>query len=192
MFDGLQRRADKFGRKQDNSAASGGAALSLYNLDKLRNSVANPTHWIVGFDLMPRFIQAARSTSISGFVIQSWDEVGRPKMSYAGIPILFGYEKDDHGTILPFSEVAAGGGSAVTTSIYLVSFRDGGLKGIQIKPMSFKDMDLLENGITYRTHMSLGRGPGRRAQVLPRSAHLDHRRRLRGLMPSGGASCPAA
>lgn len=154
VFDGLQRRARLFGRTHNNSVASGGAALSLYNLDKLRQQVSNPTHWIFGFDLMPRLIQAARNTSISGFVIQSWDEVGKPKMTYAGIPILFGYEKDDHGTILPFNEVGAGGGSAVTTSIYLVSFRDGGLKGLQIRPMSFDNKGLLENGITYRTHMS--------------------------------------
>lgn len=154
VFDGLQRRSAKFDRTYDNSVASGGAALSLYNLDKLRQNVSNPTHWIFGFDLMPRLIQAARSTTISGFVIQNWDEVGKPKMSYAGIPILFGYEKDDHGTVLPFNEVGAGGGSAVTTSVYLVSFRDGGLKGLQLKPMSFADKGLLENGITYRTHMT--------------------------------------
>jgi hypothetical protein len=154
VFDGLQRRARLFSRTHNNSVASGGAALSLYELDKLRQNVSNPTHWIAPFGLMPRFIQAARNTAIAGFVIQSWDELARPKMTYAGLPILFGYEKDDHGTILPFTEVGAGGGSAVTSSIYLVSFRDGGLKGLQLKPMSFQDKGLLENGITYRTHMS--------------------------------------
>jgi hypothetical protein len=154
VFDGLKRRALKFDRTIHNSAASGGAALSLYNLDKLRRKVSQPTHWLASLDLMPRFIQAARNTTISGFVIQSWDEVGKPKMTYAGLPILFGYEPDDHGVILPFTEVASGGGSAVTTSVFCLSLRDGGLKGLQLKPMAFKDMNLLENGITYRTHMS--------------------------------------
>lgn len=154
VFDGLQRRARLFNRTVHNSVASGGAALSLYNLDKLRAQVSNPTHWIASLDLLPRFIQAARDTTISGFVIQSWDEVGRPKMTYAGLPILFGYEKDDHGVILPFNEVGAGGGAAQTTSVYCASFKDGGVKGIEIKPMSFQNMGLLQDGITYRTHMS--------------------------------------
>lgn len=153
-FDGLQRRARLFSRTMNNSAASGGAALSLLNLDKAINNTNQPTHIIADYTMQPLFIAAARNTSISGFVIQSWDEVGKAKMSYAGIPILWGYQRDDHGSMLPFTEVAAGGGGAVTTSLYVVSFRDGGLKGIQIKPMSFQDMGLLENGITYRTHMS--------------------------------------
>jgi hypothetical protein len=153
-FDGLQRRSRLFGRALNNSTASGGAALSLLNLDRAINNTSQPTHIIADYSMQPLFIAAARNTGISGFVIQSWDDVGRVKMSYAGLPILWGYQKDDHGSVLPFSEVGAGGGGAVTTSLYIVSFRDGGLKGIQLKPMSFNDMGLLENGITYRTHMS--------------------------------------
>lgn len=154
LFDGLQRRARLFSRKMDNSAASGGAALSLSKLDEAIANTSNPTHIIADWGMMPKFIAAARNTTISGFVIQSWDETGKPKMSYGGLPILWGYQKSKHGTILPFTEVATGGGGAVTTSLYVVSFRDGGLKGIQIKPMTFQDHGLLENGITYRTHMS--------------------------------------
>jgi len=157
VFDGLQRRSRLFSRTLHNSAASGGAALSLAKLDDAIANTSNPTHIIADWGMMPKFIAAARNTTISGFVIQSWDETGKPKMSYGGLPFLWGYQKSKHGTILPFSEVANGGGSAVTTSLYVVSFRDGGLKGLQIRPMSFMEMGqggLLDDGITYRTHMS--------------------------------------
>jgi hypothetical protein len=137
-----------------NNPASGGGALSLLKLDQAINNTNQPTHILADYTMQPLFIQAARNTSISGFVIQSWDEVGRAKMSYAGLPILWGYQKDDHGSLLPFTEVGAGGGAAQCTSLYVVSFRDGGLKGIELKPMSFKDMGLLQDGITYRNHMN--------------------------------------
>lgn len=152
-FNGLQARATG-DRLMHNSVAAGGAALSLYNLDKSVKNTRRPTHIIATLDLQPRFIQAARNTSISGFVIQSWDEVGQVKMTYAGLPILWGYPRDLHGVILPFTEVGQGGGSAVTTSLYVVSFGEEGLRGLQLVPMAFDDKGLLEDGITYRTHMT--------------------------------------
>lgn len=154
-FDGIARRAARYSNRTiHNSAASGGAALSLYNLDRAIANTKNPTHIIASWNLMPRFIQAARTTSIAGFVIQSWDDVGKPKMTYNSIPILWGYAKDKHGVILPFDQVASGGGSAVTTSIYVVSFGEMGLRGIQLKPLSFEGPYLKEDKITWNTHIS--------------------------------------
>jgi len=155
VFNGLQKRAARFGRTLDNSqGTAGGAALSLYQMDYARQNTHEPTHWIVPWAMLSRFIQAARNTQISGFVMQTWDGVGMPKMSYAGLPILFGYEKDLHPPILPFAEVAPAGGAPVTSSIYCVSFKEGGLRGIQLAPIEVKDMGLLEDGITYNTHIS--------------------------------------
>jgi len=37
---------------------------------------------------------------------------------------------------LPFNEVASGGGGAVTSSIYCVSFREGGFYAIEQTPLS--------------------------------------------------------
>jgi len=154
VFDGIQRRSRLYNRAISNNAASGGGALSLLKLDQAIANTNQPTHIIADFATMPLWIQAARTQSLTGFVVQSWDDIGKPKLSYAGLPILWGYQKDDHAAMLPFSEVGSGGGAAQCTSFYVVSFRDGGLKGIQLKPMSFNDKGLLENGITYRTHMS--------------------------------------
>lgn len=153
-FDGLARRAARFSNRTiHNSAASGGAALSLYNLDRAIANTNQPTHIIASFNLMPRFIQAARSTTVAGFVVQPWDGVGMPKMSYAGLPILWGYQRDKHGVILDFDEVANGGGSAVTCSIYIVSFTEGGMRGLQLTPLAVSGPKLLEDEITYRTHI---------------------------------------
>lgn len=153
-FNGLSKRSALFSRKVANSASSGGAALSLLKLDTAINAVNKPTHIIAPFDSKPLWIQAARTSTLTGFVIQTWDQVGGPKLTYAGLPILFGYEKDDNTPVLQFNEVASGGGSAVTASLYVCSFGEGKLRGIQLKPMSWQDKGLLENGITYRTHLS--------------------------------------
>lgn len=154
-FNGIKARCTAAnGRLLHNSGASGGAALSLYNLDKAIQNTARATHIIAGFDLLPRFTQAARNSTLSGFVIQTWDEVGVPKMTYAGKRILFGYPKDRHGIILPFNEVAQGGGSAVTTSLFVASFGEGGLHGIQLKNMEARDMGLLEDAVNYGTNVS--------------------------------------
>jgi hypothetical protein len=153
-FSGLKARCTVAnGRRLTNSAASGGGALSLYNLDKAINNTSNPTHVIAGRDLLPRWIQAARDTTISGFVIQSWDEVGTPKMTYAGLPILFGYPKDRHSALLPFNEVGSGGGSAVTTSIFVASFGENGVHGIQLTNLNARDMGLLEDAVNWGTNV---------------------------------------
>jgi hypothetical protein len=164
-FDGLKARVTKYGATTEtntrlfhNSTASGGAALSLAKLDILLNSVRNVTHLIMPRQFKPRLTAAARSTTVAGFVMQTWDEVGKQKFSYAGIPILFGYEREPDSEFLDFDEVGNGGGSAVTTSIYAVSFSETGLHGIQINPMSVVDKGLLEDGVTMRRHLSWDTG----------------------------------
>lgn len=117
----------------NNSAASGGAALSLTNLDLLYWSVNKPTHWIFPRGLMPYVDAASRNPSLVNNTLMSKmdDLLGRSQLYYRGLPILFGYEPDDTPDVLPFTEVGAGGGAAQTSSIYCVSLRDGGLYGIE-------------------------------------------------------------
>lgn len=154
LFNGLQKRAGKYGRTIDNSnGAAGGSPLSLFKLDQAINNTRNPTHLIAPWQSKPLWIQAARTQSLSGYVVQTWDEIGKPKVSYAGLPILFGYEKDLHPPILPYTEIAPAGGSPVTSSIYVVSFGEMGLRGIQITPMEVRDVGLLQDSITYNTHI---------------------------------------
>jgi hypothetical protein len=156
-FNGIKTRSALLSRATANSAASGGAALSLLKLDQVLNAVNKQDGRcaiIVPYDSIPLWIGAARNTSISGFVIQTWDQVGMPKMTYRGIPFLIGYEKDDHTPVLQFNEVAEGGGSAVTASLYVVNFGESRFHGVQHKDLTCEDKGLLEDGITLRDHLS--------------------------------------
>lgn len=122
-----------------NSVASGGAALSLGNLDQIYWSVNRPTHWLFPRTLMPFLDIAARNSTLTGQTIvydNNKDEFGRRIMRYKGLPILFGYEPDDTPDLLPMTEVATGGGGAVTGSIYCMSLGDGKFYGIEQTPLT--------------------------------------------------------
>ncbi len=155
-FDGLQKRAEKYGRKVAAGNTAGGDALSLAQLDTAINNTNGANAILAGRALIPRFTAAARDTTISGFVMQGWDAVGTPKITYAGRPIYFGYEKDDHGFILPFTEAAPGGGSSVCTSIYVLALGEGKLRGLMMKDLAAEDVGrvLTGNKPIYRTHVS--------------------------------------
>src|SRR5262245_7821151 len=124
----------------NNSVAAGGAPLSLANLDSLYWLVNKPTHWIAPRGLMPFFDAAARNnTLVNQTVAYAEDDFGRRIIKFKGLPILFGYEPDDSPDLLPFTEVGAGGGGAVTSSIFCVSFRDGGFYCIEQTPLQMVD-----------------------------------------------------
>lgn len=153
-FNGLKARTKAAsGRLIHNSGTSGGAALSLAALDEAIDNTANATHLIMSRKMKLRFMAAMRDPDLTGYIIQTRDGIGKPVLSYADLPILTGYPKDRHSLLLPFNEVASGGGSAVTTSIFVVSFTEMGLKGIQLTPMSARDMGLLEDAVNYGTNV---------------------------------------
>lgn len=157
VFNGLNVRARKYGRLYHNSVAAGGGALSLANLDQVLNQVSKKsgiTYLFVPFLSIPLWIQAARTQTLTGFVMQTWDQVGMPKMSYAGHRILFGYPKDDQVPVLQFNEVGQGGGGAVTASLYWLTLGEGMMRGIQVRPLTPEDVGLLQDRKTYRTHIA--------------------------------------
>lgn len=153
--DGLQARCTVLDKSLfHNSASSGGAALSLTNLDRVVNAVRKRTHIIAPYGMKYLFDAALRSTTVTGFN-QAPDPLdpARNIMHYKGIPILWGYEPDDSPPILPFEEVATGGGAAVTTSIYVVSFSDEGVCGIEGTPLQVRDEGILQGQPFYSTHV---------------------------------------
>ncbi len=137
-----------------NSVASGGGALSLQNLDTIYWMVNKPTHWVFPRSLMPFVDAAARSNSLTNQTFgDGKDDFGRNIKTYKGLPILYGYDPDDTPDLLPFSEVGAGGGSAVTSSIYCASLRDGGFYAIEQTPLSVEDEGIMKGTPFFSTHI---------------------------------------
>ena len=138
---GLQVRCNKANYNLlANSVASGGGPLSLANLDILYWMVNKPSHWIFPRTLMPAMDTVARNnTLVNQAVSFTQDDFGRRIMTYKGLPILYGYDPDDTPDLLPFTEVAQGGGAAVTSSIYLVNLADTGVYAIEQTPLQVRD-----------------------------------------------------
>jgi hypothetical protein len=151
--DGLQRRCNQLNTTQiNNSTASGGAALSLIRLDQAINACRKRTHIIAPYSSKYLFDAAARNTTLVGFsTVQEANNIGKSVMTYKGIPILWGYEPDDTPLPLDFNEVGAGGGAAVTTSMYVVNLTEDGLCGIEGTALQVRDEGLLPGTTTYST-----------------------------------------
>lgn len=141
-----------------NSAASGGGPLSLAQLDRAIGLVEEPNAIIMPKAIKDRFAAAQRDTNIGGFITLDKDEMGRTVTRYGELPIYCGYGVTKFGEFLPFDEVAAGGGSAVTSSIYIVRFSEDGVCGLEVAPMEVTDYGLLEDGVNYRTNIEHDNG----------------------------------
>lgn len=153
-FDGLQRRIPA-GSSQliDAGATSGGDALSLFKLDTLISKVDDANYLIMNNTMALRLAQAARNTTVGGFISWAPSEFGQRVMSYNGIPILIAKEDNIGNDILPFTEANPGGGAAASTSIYAVSMGDGGLVGIQNSGIDVRDLGELEAKPVFRTRI---------------------------------------
>lgn len=150
-FDGLQKRVVGNQLIAAGSTANG-TALSLAKLDEAIDQTLNPTHLMMNKAMKRRLTQAARDTSIGGFISYGVDGFGKPLMFYNDLPILT-VDLDNAGAeILGFTE-AATSGTATGTSIYIASMGDGMLSGIQNNGMTVQDLGLLQAEPKYRTRV---------------------------------------
>lgn len=135
-----------------NATASGGGALSLAKLDLAIRLVNQPNAILMNRRLHVKFQAAARDPSLTNLQItDDMDaELGRRVTRFQGIPILVGYEVGKNNDFLPFTEVAYGGGGAVTSSIYVCSFREDGVCGIQTEPPQVEDIGNTDKGVHER------------------------------------------
>lgn len=136
-----------------NSILSGGAALSLANLDLAISLVEDPTHIVMPKFLMDRLPAATRDTAVTGFLDYQVNDLGTRVPYYNKLPILTGYGISPFGLFLPFNEVAFGGGAAVTASIYILSLNEMGVCGLETKSIEVQDMGLLDNAVHFRTNI---------------------------------------
>lgn len=151
VFDGLQVRLTGTQKIQAGATANG-TPLSLAKLDEAIDAVDNPTHLIMNKTMRRLLTAAARTTTVSGYITYGQDEFGRTVTKYNDLPILI-IEQDNAGNdVLPFTE-AATSGTATATSIYVVSFREGMLQGIQSGVMSVRDLGELQTQPVKRTRV---------------------------------------
>lgn len=128
-FDGLQTRLT--GAQIITQTAAG---LSLFKLDETIDQVVNPTHIICNKTMRRRLTQAARDTTVGGHINFTQDSFGRRQTTYNDLPLLIADEDNTGTQILPFTEPSS------STSIYVVSFGESRLQGIQSGPIDVRDL----------------------------------------------------
>lgn len=151
QFDGLQTRLVG-SQLMDAGNSAGGDALSLELLDEAIDRTANPTHIVLNRALKRKFT-AARNKGVSGNFTLEKDDFGRPVETYNGLPLLTTWGDQKMIDPLTFNEVGSGGGAAVTTSLYVVSFAQNGVSGIQNGGIDVRDLGELNTMPIYRTRV---------------------------------------
>ena len=149
-FDGLQRRLAN--DQLIDMSGDGGEedALSLAKLDEAIDATEDPTCIIMNKKLRRLLTTASRTASIGGYVTYTQDNWGRQVPRYADLPILDAGKDNTNTDIIPLTETA-GDSHPTATSLYVVSFGDGHVEGIQNGAMEVKDLGLTDSGVIYRT-----------------------------------------
>jgi hypothetical protein len=147
-IDGFQARVNVTGPQLiENGSSDGGDVLSMFKLDTMIQRVAGPNKVIFApVATILRITQAARTTSVGGYVQFTPDEFGRQIASYNGIPLLPVYPENDGVDPLDFTELGSTGATASASSIYCASLADGYVSGIQNGVMEVRDLG--EQGLT--------------------------------------------
>lgn len=147
-FTGLQARCTG----SDQMVTQSAGALSLAKLDEAIHKVDEPTHIILNKTLARRFMAAVRpsgtSLPVAGDVLSGngLSAVGAAPAGYGGLPFLIVDDNADVYTdVLPFTEASS------STSVYVVSFKEGMLTGIQNSAPMVDDLGMIDTKPVFRT-----------------------------------------
>jgi hypothetical protein len=152
-FDGLRNRITG-SQLIANGSTSGGDPLSLDKLDETIDAVDNPTHIIMSKAMRRRMAAAARNPSVAGDIRWELNEFGRRVAFYNDLPILVADYDDAGSRIIDFNEASNNvtpGSSA--TSVYVVSFGEGMVTGLQNGVMEVEDLGEIDSKPVYRTRV---------------------------------------
>ena len=164
-FDGLQTRLTG-SQKIVAGATANGTPLSLLKLDEVIDAVDSPTHILMNRTMRRLLTAAARTSTVAGNITYELNQFGQQVAFYNGLEIVI-LEQDNLGAdILPFTE-AASSGTATATSLYVVSFTEGMLEGIQNGIMDVRDLGELQTKPAKRTRVEWYMGL---ALLAPRAA----------------------
>lgn len=151
-FDGLRKRIVGSQLIPANlGSPSANSPLSLEALDAAIDEVDGATHLIMSKDMRRKLFKAARA-GVGGDIQVGEDQFGYRVTTYNDLPILIADYDDNGQRIIDFDEAGPAGGSA-STSIYVVRLGDGYVTGLQNGTMEVTDLGLLNDGVTYRTHV---------------------------------------
>lgn len=148
-FDGLQKRLSG-----DAVIDNGTAGLSLAKLDEAIDAVDSPTHIIMSKAMRRKLTVAARTAAVGGNITMEKDEFGRQVTMYNDLPILIADKDNNNTDILGFTETGS------TTSIYVVSFGEGMVSGLENGGMDVRDIGELETKPAFRTRVEWYAGFG--------------------------------
>lgn len=150
-FDGLRKRIVGDQLIPAGSTA-GGDALSIELLDDAIDAVSNPTHLIMSKKMRNKLNTAARQ-NIGGDIQWARDEFGQRIAYYNDLPILTTDRDNEDAEIIDFNEACPGGGSAVGSSIYVVSFGPNMITGLQNGILDVEDLGEIDAKPVKRTRL---------------------------------------
>jgi len=150
-FDGLRKRigGSQLIASQINGVADG--PLSLFQLDTAIDAVDGPTHLLMSKS-MRNLINASARAGIGGVVEWDLDEFGTRTAFYNTYPILIVDTNATDQKIIDFDEAGSAGGND-HTSIYVVSFGEDKVKGIQNGSIDVRDLGEIDAKPVMRTRV---------------------------------------
>lgn len=152
-FDGLRVRVNGYqllAADEDSPNANG--PLSLATLDEAIDRVDQPTHIVMSKRMRNLLSQAAKDKDVGGDLQWSKDDFGRRVGFYNDLPILVTEDDEKGDKIIDFNEAGPAGG-AVSQSIYVVSFGEGKIVGLQNGLMDVRDLGEIDSLPVYRTRV---------------------------------------
>jgi hypothetical protein len=150
-FDGIRKRIRGSQLFQPTASQTVSGPLSMEVVDAAIDAVDSPTHLVMSKALRRKLTKAAR-THKAGEITYTTDSWGRQVVQYNDLPILLPDVNDLGQRIIDFNEAGIGG-TANTTSMYVVSLGDGKIVGLQNGIMEVKDLGELESKPAYRTRV---------------------------------------
>jgi len=142
-FDGLKVRLTGSQVISNNAAADGGP-LSLAKLDQAIAQTDMPTHIIASKAVKLKLTAAARTPAVTGYIVHEKNAMGVPVMFYNGLPILVADASSDLFASIASNEPYTGGGTPDGQSLYVVSFMEGYVQGIQSSTPIVTDLGELD------------------------------------------------
>ena len=151
-FDGLQTRITGT-QLIENGTTDGGDVLSLGKLDAAIDAVDNPQYLLMSKGMRRIVTAASRLATVGGYVTYTKDNFGDTQTVYNDLPILISGRDEAGDEILAFDEVGTGGATATAQSIYVLSFGDGEVTGLQSGDMVVTDLGEQDTSPVKRTRV---------------------------------------